>query len=383
MRYGRAPNIYYLSKEQARLGLDVHIICRGNLPDAEIDGFHVHYVRSPYSINYLQRIVKLSKTWNIDIIHSEGTVGVSYALLRAVLKEKIPIVTQVAHTAIGTLIHSEPIPFWSFPTSALRERYGLFTTLLRERLLWMLTDAIIAPSRSTRTELCKYYHVPARKIHLVPSGVDTELFKPMKTSLLRDSFYLDDRRVVLYVGHFGLRKGIKYLLMAVPRVVNEFPDTLFILVGGTPSWLGTDVYWSILRNTVNQLSIEKHVRLLDAIPHSELPAFYSLAEVFVFPTLYEGLGKALLEAMACQKPVVASATTGVLDVIENGKDGFLVPPRSPTALADAIIELLSNPKKYRDIGRRGRAKILAKFSWQEIAKQTLNAYELVRQSRGG
>lgn len=379
IKYGRTPNIYFLSKEQSKLGMNVHVISCGNGPNTEIDGIHVHYVRQPYSINYLLEMRRLSKTEGIDIVHSEGTAGLNYAILRGILTLDIPLVTQVPDTVIGALTHSEMLSLLAQPKSALKERYVFFTTLLRERILWNLTDAIITPSRAIREELSTFYHVPLRKIFMIPNGVDTSLFRPVRANSLRKKLHLEDKNIVLYIGHFGLRKGIEYLLMSIPKVVEAFPDVVFVLVGGTPKWLGTDRYWSMLNNTIGRLSIKKYVRLLDAVPHSELPEFYSMGHLFAFPTLYEGMPKAILEAMACERPVVASSTTGVLDVIEDGKDGILVSPRNPSALADAIISLLSDSKKSRDIARAGRSKVLSSFSWQRIAKQTLDVYKMIIQ----
>jgi starch synthase len=109
---------------------------------------------------------------------------------------------------------------------------------------------------------------------------------------------------------------------------------------------------------------------------------YSHAAVFACPSVYEPFGLINLEAMACETAVVASAVGGIVEVVEDGKTGILVPPSRPDALAEALDEVLANPERAREMGRAGRRRVEAQFSWASIAERTEQVYgEAIHESR--
>jgi glycosyltransferase involved in cell wall biosynthesis len=112
----------------------------------------------------------------------------------------------------------------------------------------------------------------------------------------------------------------------------------------------------------------------EMVPVEVVTQLYSHAAVFVCPSVYEPFGLINLEAMACETPVVASAVGGILEVVEDGKTGLLVPPGKPEALAEALTRILDNPELARRMGRAGRARVEARFSWASVAERTEQVY---------
>ena len=151
--------------------------------------------------------------------------------------------------------------------------------------------------------LVTFYNIAPDRIHVVYNGIDPELFKPIPDPELPEAIKkFQGKNIILFVGHFGLRKGLPYLIQAMPQVIKEIPDAVLVCIGGVPKWLGGADYWSHLRRLINQNQLEERVVLLDKIPNSSLPLYYSLAKVFVLPTYYEALGKVIIEAYGLRSP---------------------------------------------------------------------------------
>jgi glycosyltransferase involved in cell wall biosynthesis len=237
-----------------------------------------------------------------------------------------------------------PIPphvsFRSYAKSIMREEISI----LRQKFLWSQADRIISVSNAQKKELKNWYGIKQSKIRVVYNGVDHHIFKQEKSENLKKSLNIEGKKIILYVGHFGLRKGISFLLQAISTTIKEEKEAFLICVGGTPKWLGTDMYWNIYEEIIKKKSLSNHVKLLGEIPHHLLPAYYSLADVFAFPSLYEAQGKVILEAMACKVPVVTTKVGGIPEMVNNGVNGLLVPPKNSIELSQAIINLLQNNK---------------------------------------
>jgi glycosyltransferase involved in cell wall biosynthesis len=112
-----------------------------------------------------------------------------------------------------------------------------------------------------------------------------------------------------------------------------------------------------------------------------MPSLYNVSDLVVLPSIYEPFGKVLVEAMACGKPVVATQTSGIPEVVLNNETGILVPPRRPTFLAQAIIKILSDKKTSEKMGLKGRQRAIRLFTWQKVAERVHQAYKEVKLER--
>lgn len=209
-------------------------------------------------------------------------------------------------------------------------------------------DYVIAVSAALRERIREEYGVSEGRISVINMGVDPRLFRPRDKKEVREQLELPlDGKVVLFAGGLISVKGLEYLLMAVPRVLEREKKALFILVG-------TGSLEARLRQMARELGVSEQVRFVGERPHEELPLWLSAAEVIVLPSLDEGLPVLLMEGLASGVPVVATRVGGSSEVVKDGKNGFLVEPRNPEALAEKLSLLLSDEKLYRELAANCR-----------------------------
>ena len=200
---------------------------------------------------------------------------------------------------------------------------------------------------------------------VIHNGIDPERFRRTEQ---RDA--LDRLGVrppyVLFVGRITDQKGIFHLLDAVPRLPAGVQVVLCASAPDTP-----EIEERLRR------AVPGHPNVLwinEMAPVDVVVQLYSHAAVFVCPSVYEPFGLINLEAMACETPVVASAVGGILEVVEDGKTGLLVPPGHPDELAAALGRVLDNPALGRSLGQAGRRRVEAQFSWASVAERTEHVY---------
>jgi glycosyltransferase involved in cell wall biosynthesis len=199
------------------------------------------------------------------------------------------------------------------------------SSYLRERALWKSSDRIAAVSSSVVSDLVTRYGINEGKIRLVYNGVDPDLFRPDIHAEVPQGLIMAGKKVVLYVGHFGLRKGLPILIEAMKQVLKEVNDAFLMCVGGVPSWLPKGEYLDYLKRMARKNGLEEKIAFLPNLPQDLLPAYYCLSSVFVLPSYYEAFPKVVIEAMACERPVITSRMGGTSDSVEDGVNGFLVP----------------------------------------------------------
>jgi glycosyltransferase involved in cell wall biosynthesis len=377
--YGLGPNFYYISKGQIKQGHEVDVIARRvrNEPFyEEIDGIKVHRVPPPYNINAMRELQRLYTTRSFDVIHAHGTCGISYPLIR--FKIRRPLVVHSHGTALGMALHKfTPPPMLSI-RELLRSRIRESIGIVRQKIYWKRADLLIAVSYFLKREIKELYNIDESKIEVAYNGVDTSIFKKVKDlHEFKKKLGLEDKRIILYVGHFGFRKGILYLVEAMNKILQEEPDTSLLCVGGTPEWLGTDIYSRVLVKKLKDANIQTHAKLMGQVPHHQLPLYYSMADVFAFPSLYEAMGKVVVEAMACETPVVASRVGGIREIIEDGVNGLLVQPKDVRGLERSIITVLQDSQLARKLSERGRSSVESRFTWENTVLQVSKAYQRV------
>jgi len=244
------------------------------------------------------------------------------------------------------------------------------------RLRWYLTqavprsigqaDLVLADSQNTKSDLIELLGVEAGRVEVLYPGVE-ERFHPLSEESLAPvrTRYSLDFPFILSVGTLEPRKNHVGLLQAY-SLLRE-PHRL--VIAGGKGWLYEGIF-----QEVERLSLEERVFFLGYVPEEDLPALYNLADLFVFPSLYEGFGLPPLEAMACGTPVVVSALSSLPEVVGDG--ALLVPPQEVEALAEAMEKALSDPSLREELRSKGleRAK---RFTWSEAAKRLLAIYKRV------
>jgi phosphatidylinositol alpha-mannosyltransferase len=223
----------------------------------------------------------------------------------------------------------------------------------------------IAVSNAAREFVGEYFPADYR---VIPNGID---FYRFYTPQLRLDELSDDRPTVLFVGRLEKRKGLKFLLRAWPRVLEEQPRARLVVVGrGRP-------LEGYKRFAIGQGWSPTNVVFAGYVPSEELPRYYQAADVFCAPnTGQESFGIVLLEAMAAGAPIVASDIPGYRDVVAHGRDGLLVQPQDADALAEGIGRLLNNPDLRAGMRDAGQTKA-RRYDWPRVAGEVLDYYQEV------
>jgi phosphatidylinositol alpha-1,6-mannosyltransferase len=225
-------------------------------------------------------------------------------------------------------------------------------------------DVVTYLGEYTRERLARV--VP--RLERLPSGVDTELFRPGSGGEeVRRRHGLSDRPVVVCVSRLVPRKGQDVLVRAMPAIRRRVPDAALLCVGGGP-------YRDTLTRLARDVGVADAVMLTGSVPWSELPAHYDAGDVFAMPCRtrragleVEGLGIVFLEASATGLPVVAGRSGGSPDAVLNGKTGHLVDGTSVEAVADSVASLLDDPERRRVMGAAGREWVEAEWRWDVLA----------------
>jgi starch synthase len=372
---GAGVHVEYLVRELRRLeDVTVHAWGVGDVPHEAWDDLagsepHLAALRA-LSID----LSMTARAEGTDVVHTHTW----YANLGGHLTK---LVYDVPHVAT---VHSlEPLRPWK--AEQLGGGYALSSWA--EKTALEAADAVIAVSQSTRNDIRSAYPAidPAR-IQVIYNGIDADQYAPdAGLDVLERHGVRPDRPSVVFVGRITRQKGVSHLL----RAARDFDaDAQLVLCAGsadTPE-LGAEV-----QRLVDELQATRDgvVWIEQMLPKSDVIQLISHATVFACPSIYEPLGIVNLEAMACEAAVVATATGGIVEVVQDGETGLLVPitpgddrtgePRDPDRFAADFAErvnvLLRDPDRAAAMGRAGRQRAIENFSWAAIAEQTAALYD--------
>ncbi len=232
---------------------------------------------------------------------------------------------------------------------------------------------VIAISESGRQEIHALLGVPLDKIDVALPGVDPR-FAPLpgdEVERFRQQAGLPER-FILFVGTLEPRKNLNTLLRAYTRLPQR--DKVKLVLAGAKGWQTGPLF-----ALIEELNLLRDIQLPGYISSEDLPMWYNAAQVFVYPSVYEGFGLPLVEAMACGTPVIASDTTSLPEAV--GADGILVPPMKVDAWTEALGHLLDDADARTDLARRGPLHA-QQFTWMETARQTAASYRRALNTRG-
>ncbi|WP_193104523.1 glycogen synthase [Brachybacterium sp. FME24] len=311
-----------------------------------------------------------------DLVHSH-TWYANFAGHMASLLHGIPHVLS-AHSL-------EPLRPWKAEQLGGGYRVSSFA----ERTAYEGAAGVIAVSAGMRADILRAYpSVDPTKVHVVHNGIDIEQWSPNpETSALTARGIDPEAPTIVFVGRITRQKGLPYFL----RAVRDLPaDYQVVLCAGAPD---TPEIAHEVDTLVGELAAERgNVHLItEMLPRHELTQILSHATTFVCPSVYEPLGIVNLEAMACGIPVVASATGGIPEVVADGETGYLVqleqltdgtgtpvdPDRYVADLTAALVRMVSDPQRAKEMGEASRRRAAEHFSWTSIAERTLEVYRRV------
>lgn len=235
-------------------------------------------------------------------------------------------------------------------------------------------DSVIVSSYSTKKDLIHNFDVDKRKIDIIPLGIDKSIFYPRKNNENVLKKYGIKNKYLLYTGNENPRKNLKNLILAYGKIFKEINDDL-VLVG--------PINPENIMNIINRSSglsnykedLFKRIKITGYVESNDLPAIYSEASAYVYPSLYEGFGFPPLEAMACGTPVITSNNSSLKEVVNNA-GLYINDPTNPEDISESIMNLTSNDKLQKKLKENG-FKQANKYNWQKTVDETVRVYERI------
>ena len=346
-RGGEQQTLYLLQVLKER-GIFCHLVCQPDSPMAQkareagvaVFPIFMHGEADPMAC---YRIRNLIKTFQYDILHSHTSHAHTLAFFASIGCRVCRLVTRRVDFSIyrHSFLHLSGIKY--------RHMAEYYIAISRK-----IKDVMVADG------------VAADRIFVVHSGVDLQRFAGVSGDHLITEFNLTPgEKVVINVAHLAGHKGQQFLVRAIPRVIEKFPGVRFFIVG-------KGELLAELKELAASLGIARELVFTGF--RSDVGAFYKIADLFVMSSVQEGLGTAVLDALAEGKAVVATDCGGIPEIIHDGETGRLVEPANPEALARGIIDVLRDPEQAGRMAARGRALVQNQFSIETMAENNLSVY---------
>ncbi len=375
---GISPHVHDLSEILQQKGIEVHVVTKftPTAPDEEIEpsGVHVHRVHlaaEPHDfVHEIQllnqatdlRVRQLLEDWRPGgqptIFHAHDWLSLD-AARELKYEYKLPIVATIHATESG-------------------RHGGIFndtSKYIHEQEYWLTYEAwrIIVCSEFMKRETTRLFNAPADKIDVIYNGVKAERFEfewnEEDRLRHRAKLALPKEKIVMFVGRFVREKGIQILLNAASSILAQEPDTKFLIVGGG--------HKERYERFIEWMGLRDKVLFTGFMANRSLHQLYRVADVAVFPSLYEPFGIVALEGMAAGAPVVTSDAGGLQEVVQHDKTGTLSFVGDPKSLAWAVLKVLRDPERASKLAKEAKVRLKTDFAWSRIADQTIELYDRV------
>jgi len=305
-------------------------------------------------LRYIITGLRLAKDFRPHVIHAHtlGTPAIVAVFLGLILH--CPIVITVHESGFIINVRSK------------KKR-----SILMYRLILRFSSKVITTSDELKTYVFSMGKNPEDIVE-IPNGIDLNLFSPKVNYIdTRQNYGLKlNEKVVLCPRRIVPKNGIIHLIEACPLIIKERNDVRFLFVGP----FSDRTYQKLVVEKVKKLGVQKYVIFTGGIPYKQMPKYYALSDIVVIPSLIEAVSLSALEAMACKKPIVATAVGGLREVIKNQYNGILVKPMDSEALAKAIL-LLLNDNELASKCAENAYLTAQRFSWEHVASKTLFVYK--------
>jgi glycosyltransferase involved in cell wall biosynthesis len=376
-----------LTRELAAGGHDVTVITSrhpSGMPCERQEGVEIQYLnetaaasqKGKWASACYERFKALHKVKAFDVLCCQHTVA-PCALMDWARVQGIPVVIIIEGLA-GWVFLSEVSQ-----TISHHRGYGQlgkrFLSFLYYYLRWELPgarkcDALIAVSDEVARSIPVWCGVDAGKVFTVYNGVDSKAFAPSEESraLVRQQHGIaPDDRLILFLSHVTKQKGLHLLIHCLPDVVAQHSRAMLLVVGAGD-------YLNEAKRLVETMALQSRVVFAGAVPHERAAGYFNAADLYVLPTLrQEGLPFSLVEAMACQRPVIASRTGGVPSIVVHGVNGLLVVPDDLESLGRAVVRVLADKELAANLSQKARETVVGGYSLETMVQGTLKVFETV------
>lgn len=317
-----------------------------------VQGFKVIRRKALFSFkgfHYMPKLYEAIVHSDVDLIHTvESFPPHSWHAFKASLKKRVPL-TFTQH-------------LYYLPEGELGLLFRIVEKAKSKKII-KRSNKVIAVSSAAKRFLTERYKVSENRIVVVPSGINTDLFKPNRKEKTLNGLTL------VTVARLTEAKGLVYLIRAFQIIRENFPNVRLLIVGKGEQ-LGK------LNALVISLGLAGNVSFLsEYISNENMPSLYNSCDIFVLPSLIEPVGIAAIEALSCGLPIITTSVGGLSDVVEENLNGFLVPPRDHVSIAKKTFFLLEDKDLRRKFGEASRRLALQKFDYKKVAQRTFKVYE--------
>jgi len=340
------------------------------------ENVHIHFIsraadnffyNAKFQVAVARYVPKLVKKQKVDLIHSH-TAHMPDILLQF-NDVKTPIVTTI-HTTIkgqreGT--KSSGVGFRELETTEKGTMLLYPFLRLIEEIYFTKTRYYITPSNWMKEKIIRLYPKLRGRVHVAHNAIDTEFWRRNKDyENKRDELGVEN--IILYVGRLLALKGVRDIIKAMPRIIKESQDTLFMFIGPGNRCIYTKM--------LDKMGLPRHNYVfLGYKSRDELLKYYNMATVFILPSYSENMPMTLLEAMSCSLPVIATKVGGIPEVIDHNVDGILINPGSIDELVHSLIYLIQDKSLRIKLGFYARKKMEERFCWNKIIPKIIEVYE--------
>lgn len=307
---------------------------------------HIFNLRSPLRLPPLFELLSRLRDTRPDILHAFGF--------------RADLIVRSFRRYIGNPILVSGVANTDWPYRQCKKWINRLT-VSRTRAYWAI-------SRASAQAGHEKLSIPYEKLHVIYPGMEIPEGPPVTDVSMRVKEELNvpaAAPLVVSLSNLRSQKGYRYAIEAAPAIIARFPQVVFAHVG-------QDLLGGVLPALANERGVASHFRFL-GFCQAPWP-FLSAADLFLHPSIYEGFGLAILEAMSLGKPVIASEVGGISELIEHGVNGYLIPPADSQALAQALIGLLSEPERGVELGRRAQETVKERFALDRMVKEFEHLY---------
>ncbi len=375
------PFVFQLSEHLAELGYEMHVLAphtKGAALEERMGNLQVHRFRyAPASMEtlaygggILENLKKRPLRWALVPGFLAAQTLSTWRLMKRHRFDLLHV-----HWFIPQGLSAAVLPAWIETPKLLTAHGGdvfASTKGVRRGVIRFVADRHDAITVNSSAMGRAVHELTGRESTVIPMGVDLGEFRNLNKQ--NPGSVWSDAQRILFVGRLAEKKGVEYLIRAMPQVRSQVPDAKLTIVGDGPQR-------AMLEDEVEALGLRDAVSFEGARPNTELPAYYSAADVFVAPSVVaesgdtEALGVVLLEAAGCGLPIVSTRVGGIPDVIKHNETGLLVEQKSPSELGTAVASLLKDRSRALMLGTAAQRHVTENFGWSDVAARFGELYE--------
>lgn len=330
-------------------------------------GFNHKLLLKPFIISYFisafMNSMKLIKKYDIPLVHAHWIVpqGLIALLLKFICARRRKVIV----TSHGGDMFS------------VQNGIGF----ILKKIILNKADAVTVVSNYIKNVMVNNLGIK-RKIYIASMGIDTKMFKPENNSQYIRERYNIKGHFLLFVGRLVEKKGVKYVLRAMPEIIHHYPDTKLLIVGTGPEK-------NNLQKLAKELNLNENVIFTGYVQYSDLPPYFATADLFIGPSVIakdgnsEGFGLVFAEAASSGCPVIATNFPAVKDIIIHNKTGFIVPAMNSNAVRETVLSVFQRKNMLPDIITEARNHIKRNFDWDIVAQRYTNIYKMCESDQFG